>query len=116
MTDHGFGTSESGEEFESGTEDLDAGAGTAEMGADAETDTESTGSVKSSETAANVTEDDEGKSVVNTYDERLGIVAEVREGTLYVDPDLGPTEKITSSLGWGDTDDDTSRTTKTLSG
>lgn len=107
MTDHGSGASASGEGFESGTEDLDADAGATGMEADDETATESAGSVESSETAVNVTEDDEGKSVVNTYDERLGIVAEVRDGTLYVDPDPGLTEKITSSLGWGDTDDDT---------
>lgn len=76
------------------------------MGADTEPETESASSAGSPGTAVNVTEDDEGKSVVNTYDEQIGIVAEVREGTLYVDPDPGLIEKITSSLGWSNTDDD----------
>jgi hypothetical protein len=107
MTDRSSGTSTSDEEFESEAEDRDSGIGAAEMGADTETDTESTSSAGSVGTAVNVTEDDEGKSVVDTYGDQIGIVAEVRDGTLYVDPDPGLTEKITSSLGWGDTDDDT---------
>lgn len=55
---------------------------------------------------ADVSDDDAGKSVVNTYGEEIGIVAEVRDGTLYVDPEPGMTEKISSKLGWGDADDD----------
>lgn len=109
MTDRSSGTSTGNKEFESeaGAGDRDSGIGAAEMGADTETDRESTSSAGSAGAAVNVTDDEEGKSVVDTYDEQIGIVAEVREGTLYVDPDPGLTEKITSSLGWGDTDDDT---------
>jgi hypothetical protein len=53
-----------------------------------------------------VTENDEGKTVVNTYGEEIGVVSAVREGTLYVDPDPGLAEKVTSSFGWGSGDDE----------
>lgn len=90
MTDPSSGAPMNDEGFESGTEDPNSGADSA----------------KSAETAVNVTKDDEGKSVVNTYDEQIRIVSEVRAGTLYVDPNPGLTEKIKSSFGWGDADDD----------
>lgn len=52
-----------------------------------------------------VTEDEEGKRVVDAHGEEIGAVSAVREGTLYVDPNPGLTETITSSLGWGDGDE-----------
>ena len=55
----------------------------------------------------NITDDDEGKSVVNADGETVGMVAEVSGGTAHVDPDPGITDKIKSKLGWGDMDDDT---------
>lgn len=53
-----------------------------------------------------VTDDDEGKDVVNERGEKIGIVSDVRHGTAYVDPDPGLTDEIKSKLGWGDVDDD----------
>ncbi len=53
-----------------------------------------------------VTDDDEGKRVVNTNGEKIGMVTEVRDGKAYVDPDPGITDTIRSKLGWGDADGD----------
>ncbi|PSP54872.1 hypothetical protein BRC82_07655 [Halobacteriales archaeon QS_1_67_19] len=55
---------------------------------------------------AQFTDDDEGKAVV-MGDEKVGMVQEVRGGTAYVDPDPGITDKIKSTLDWGDADEDT---------
>jgi hypothetical protein len=56
---------------------------------------------------SNITEDDEGKNVVNADGEQVGIVKDVRGGTAHVDPDPGITDKVKSKLGWGDVDEDT---------
>lgn len=48
----------------------------------------------------------EGKRVVNEDGEEIGVVTAVRDGTAYVDPDPGLTEKLTSKLGWADVDED----------
>lgn len=53
-----------------------------------------------------ITEDDEGKSVVNADGDEIGIVSEVRNDTAYVDPDPGIGENIKSKLGWGSADAD----------
>lgn len=53
-----------------------------------------------------VTEDDEGKDVVDSSGKEIGIVTEVRNGTAYVNADPGITDKIRSKLGWGDADED----------
>lgn len=52
-----------------------------------------------------VTEDEEGKRVVDERGDGIGTVSAVREGTLYVDPDPGLAGRVTSSLGWGDGDE-----------
>ena len=52
----------------------------------------------------NITDDDEGKRVVNATGEKVGMVTGVRAGTAYVDPDPGITDSIRSKLGWGDVD------------
>lgn len=52
----------------------------------------------------NITEEDEGKKVVGSGGEEIGIVSSVRGGTAYVDPDPGLTDSIKSKLGWGDVD------------
>lgn len=52
-----------------------------------------------------VTDDDEGKKVVYD-DDTIGRVVEVEDGTVYVDPDPGVTEAVTSKLGWTDADAD----------
>jgi hypothetical protein len=54
-----------------------------------------------------VTEEEEGKQVVNQAGETIGVVAEIRDGTAYVDPDPGMFETIKDKLGWGDADEDT---------
>ena len=58
--------------------------------------------------ATNFTENDEGKPVV-MGDEKVGMIKRVEHGTAYVDPDPGITDKIKSTLDWGDSsrDDDT---------
>lgn len=47
-----------------------------------------------------VTEDEEGKRVVNANGDTIGIVSGVRDGVAYVDPDPGIGDKILSKLGW----------------
>lgn len=54
----------------------------------------------------NITEEDEGKSVVNSTGEKIGMVTGVKSGTAYVDPDPGITDSIRSKLGWSDIDQD----------
>lgn len=53
-----------------------------------------------------ITEDDEGKTVVNADGDEVGMVTEVRGETAYVDPDPGLTDAIKSNLGWEDVDTD----------
>lgn len=52
-------------------------------------------------------DDDEGKRVVDSTGHEIGIVAEVRGGTAYVDPDPGLLDEMKSKLGWGDADEET---------
>lgn len=49
-----------------------------------------------------ITEDDRAKRVVDDEGEAIGIVAEVKEGTAYVDPDPNIDTEVKSTLGWGD--------------
>ena len=53
-----------------------------------------------------LTEDDEGKRVVNADGDEIGVVSDFRGGQAYVDPDPGITDKIMSSLGWADADEE----------
>lgn len=50
----------------------------------------------------NVTEDDEGKQVVNFRGDKVGVVTGVENGSAHVDPDPGMTDQIRSKLGWND--------------
>jgi hypothetical protein len=52
-----------------------------------------------------LTEDDEGKRVIDSFGDEVGRVIEVEHGTAHVDPDPGLTEKLKSKLGWGDEED-----------
>ena len=52
------------------------------------------------------TEDDEGKKVVNSDGETVGMISDVSHGTAYVDPDPGIAERLMAKLGWSDRDDD----------
>lgn len=56
-------------------------------------------------TPRTATDDDEGKPVVNAEGERIGVVASVRGGTAYVDPDPGIADRIAARLGWGSADE-----------
>jgi len=53
-----------------------------------------------------LTEDDEGKSVVNATGDTIGRVVSVEHGNAYVDPDPGLTDTIRSKLGWGEAGQD----------
>ncbi len=52
-----------------------------------------------------LTNDDEGKVVVNNSGEEVGRVIEVHRGTAHVEPDPGLTDAIRSKLGWGDSNE-----------
>lgn len=52
-----------------------------------------------------LTENDEGKSVVNVNGDQVGRVIEVQNGKAYVEPDPGLTDTIRSKLGWGEADE-----------
>jgi len=56
-----------------------------------------------------LTDSDEGKKVVNDRGDDIGRIVEVKGGTAFVDPDPGLTDTIMSTLGWGDSDEDTYR-------
>lgn len=53
-----------------------------------------------------ITDEDEGKSVVNAAGQEIGMVTEVRSGTAYVDADPGLADTIRSKLGWNKADQD----------
>jgi len=56
---------------------------------------------------AHYTDDEEGKRVVTSDGDEIGMVKEVSNGQLHVDPDPGMTDSIKASLGWGDADEET---------
>ncbi|WP_135366506.1 PRC-barrel domain containing protein [Halosimplex halophilum] len=53
-----------------------------------------------------LSDDDQGKPVVDDNGEKVGVVSDVRGGTAHVDPDPGVTDKVKSRLGWSDADAD----------
>ncbi|WP_436928001.1 PRC-barrel domain containing protein [Halosimplex amylolyticum] len=53
-----------------------------------------------------VSDDDQGKPIVDEHGEKIGVVSEVRGGTAYVDPDPGITDKVSSKMGWSSADED----------
>jgi len=55
---------------------------------------------------ANLTNDDQGKHVVNSNGDTVGMISKVEGNTAHVDPDPGITDKIRSTLGWEDKDAD----------
>ena len=50
---------------------------------------------------------DSGMDVLDDDGDEVGTVATVEDDTAYVDLDPGLTDEVKSSLGFGDTDDDT---------
>ncbi|WP_418285713.1 PRC-barrel domain containing protein [Halorubrum sp. DTA46] len=53
-----------------------------------------------------LSDNEEGKAVVNKAGEKVGMVAQVKGNRAHVDPDPGITDTIKSKLGWADTDED----------
>lgn len=53
-----------------------------------------------------ISEDDQGKPVVDANGEKIGVVSEVRNDRAYVDADPGLTDSVKSKLGWSDADED----------
>jgi len=53
-----------------------------------------------------LTEDDQGKRVVNAKGKEIGMISDFRNGAAYVNPDPGITDSIRSKLGWGDAGDE----------
>ncbi len=54
-----------------------------------------------------LTPDDEGKRVVSSAGDKVGMITEVSDGTAYVDPDPSMFDSIKSKLDWGDMNEDT---------
>lgn len=50
---------------------------------------------------------DSGMDVYDAHGDEVGTVATVEDDTAYVDLDPGLTDEVKSSLGFGDTDNDT---------
>lgn len=53
-----------------------------------------------------LTEDDQGKDVVDSMGEQVGIVADVEADTVYIDPEPGFTDRLKARFGWGEPDQD----------
>lgn len=53
------------------------------------------------------TDHDEGKRVVDARGEKVGVVADVRNGTAYIDSDPSLTDTVMSKLGWNKVDEGT---------
>lgn len=53
-----------------------------------------------------ISEEDEGKRVVNSTGRNVGTVKTVENGRAYVDPSPGIADSIRSRFGWGDADAD----------
>ncbi len=51
-----------------------------------------------------ITDDDEGKKVVDSGGHEVGMITEVRSGTAYVNADPGLADTIRSKLGWNEAD------------
>lgn len=54
-----------------------------------------------------LTEDDEGKRVMNDAGDEIGRVLEVKSGVAHVEPDPGLGDAVLSNLGWASQDEDT---------
>jgi hypothetical protein len=53
-----------------------------------------------------LTEEDEGKFLMDAEGEQIGIVTDVTDGVAYVEPDPDIAEAWVQSLGFGDADED----------
>lgn len=94
---------------ETAESDMDVAAGgtesemeTAGSGGMADTGSES----PAGESAIELSNDDQGKDVVDERGETVGIVAEVEGQTAYIDPQPGLTDRLKARLNWGGHGDD----------
>lgn len=53
-----------------------------------------------------LTEEDEGKRVIASNGDEIGMIAEVREGTPYVETDPDVFEKVKAKFDWGEPEED----------
>lgn len=53
-----------------------------------------------------ISENDEGKTVLNQNGEEIGMVSSVQGDRMFVNPEPGITDKIKSKLGWEDVGED----------
>jgi hypothetical protein len=56
--------------------------------------------------ASEITEEEEGKSVLSSDGEQVGVVIDVQHGTARVKPDPGLTDELKAKVGFGDTDEE----------
>lgn len=90
------------------SEDLDtevAPVGVTEYETEAGED-EQAGAERVEDVRTGLTEDDEGKPVVDAGGEAVGMVEEVSGNTAYIDPEPGLVDRIKTTLGWGDADEE----------
>ncbi|WP_323171482.1 hypothetical protein [Natrialba sp. PRR66] len=111
--------SAAGDEMETGAGEMDEtrdGTEKSEMGAEPESkspgESESE-SVPESETptvdpdaTVSISASDQGKNVVDEAGNQIGIISTVEEGTAYVDPKPGLTDRLRARLNWGGHSDD----------
>ncbi|MCU4740133.1 hypothetical protein OB955_03160 [Halobacteria archaeon AArc-m2/3/4] len=87
----------------------EAGAGT-DSGLDteaaAQTDAGSEPDADHPTATIELTDDDQGKDVVDAMGEQVGIVADVEADTVYIDPEPGFTDRLKARFGWGEPDQD----------
>ncbi|QLG27159.1 hypothetical protein HUG10_06205 [Halorarum halophilum] len=69
------------------------------------TEAEQAEAERSEDGRTGLTEDDEGKPVVDAGGEAVGMVEEVSGSTAYIDPEPGLVDRIKTTLGWGDADE-----------
>ncbi|WP_137289631.1 hypothetical protein [Natronorubrum halophilum] len=90
--------------------DTGSGAGVAATG-EAETGSGTEGEAGTETPAVDIgpvelSDDDQGKPVVDETGEQIGIVAEVEGQTAYIDPEPGLTDRLKARLNWGGHGDD----------
>jgi hypothetical protein len=94
-------------EYDIGQESGERAVGT-ETSASDETGTDNVAETSRADVDENfmVSDHDEGKPVEDRKGTKLGIVVEVVDGQLWVDPDPSITDRIQTALGWGEHDED----------
>jgi hypothetical protein len=71
-----------------------------------DTETVEAGTEMDDDVRTSVTEEDEGKSVVDHEGNPVGMVEEVSGGKAYVDPEPGIVDRLKIRLGWGNADEE----------